>query len=307
MFHAVVPMVVMAAAGSSAGQAATVVQRVVVPFTIDQIFGARPVVAATINGKPYRLVLHANAGSYLQINHAEAAKVGAHDLKHRGAYGISAPGQVSDLGRDDGVVDRLAIGGWVVPTAPVAVFEVPAGGSQGMLGLPFLHDANTVLDFERHELLLFKRGAATSIAREMARRGYTPHPMIRDADDGRYLVDVTINGTTAPMVVSSVATIDLDTGFAARAGVQTGPATGSYGGPSGATGKVYTAAKPVVFHIGGWSSIPMTVSIEDTYAYSKSPRPADATTARGGALGADFMIRNGAVIDFGNAVLYLKG
>jgi hypothetical protein len=277
-----------------------------VPFTIEQIFGARPVVAATINGKPYRLVLHANAGSYLQINHAEASNVDAHDLKHVGAYGISAPGKVSGLGRDNGYVDRVKIGEWNAPSVPVAVFEVPAGGSEGMLGLPFLHDNSAILDFAEHKLRLSGAAPSRSLAAEMAKRGYSAHPMIRDPQDGRFLVRVNLNDAQAMMVVSTVATVDIDAAYAERAKVSIGQATGNYGGPSGATGKVCETATPVSLYIGNWASKPAKVSVEDTYAYSKAPRPADAEAARGGELGADFMIANEAVIDFGNAVLYLK-
>lgn len=300
------PVAATIALASPTNQAQMTEARSVIPFTIDEIFGARPVIDAVINGRPYRLVIHANAGSYLQINHAEAEKVGARNLHHQGTYGISAPGQLSPLGRDDGVVDQLKIGDWSTPTAPVAVFEVPAGGSQGMLGLPFLYENKVVVDFARRVLMLPKDGSTASITSEMAARGYRAHPMHRDATDGRYLLMVTINGITAPMVVSTVATINLDTAFAERADVQTGKAIGTYGGPSGATGTIYRSENPIKFQINHWTSRPMIVAIEDSYAYSNAQRPADATSARGGALGADFMIQNGAVIDFGNSVLYLK-
>lgn len=278
----------------------------IIPFTIDEIFGSRPVVSASINGHSYKLVLHSNAGSYLQINHAEAVKVGARDLQHRGAYGISAPGQVSKLGRDDGTVDRLEVGDRLIPAAPVAVFEVPAGGSEGMLGLPFLHENKAIVDFSQRQILLPKIGSTASIEIEMARRGYTAHKMVRDAADGRFLVTVSINGVSAPMVVSTVASVEIDTAFAQRAGVEKGKVAGVYGGPSGATGEVYDTAQPIALNIDRAIFKPMTVSIVDTFAYSGSVRPAEVHSARGGALGADFMIENGAVIDFGNAVLYLK-
>lgn len=301
------PVIMLTAAAPLVASTAPAPQvETAVPFTIDQIFGSRPVVEATIRGNPYRLVVHANAGSYLQINHAEAAKVGAYNLKHQGAYGISEPGKVSDLGRDDGLIDQLSIGSWSVPSAPVAVFEVPAGASQGMLGLPFLHDNNVILDFGRNRLRLPGPKPSASLAKEMASRGYTAHSMTLDAKDGRYLVEVTINGARAPMVVSTVASIDLDMEFAKRAAVTIGRVAGSYGGPSGATGKVYETANPITLSIGPWSTRPGKVTITDTYAYSKAPRPADANLARGGALGADFMIANHAVIDFGNSIIYLK-
>ncbi|GEM_PF-1053547 len=283
-------------------------QEVAIPFTLQEIFGLRPVIAAQVNGRPFQLVVHANAGSYLQMNHADAAATGVRDMQHTGSYGIAAPGEVSNLGRDDGIIDSLAIGNWHARDVPVAVFEVPAGGSQGMLGLPWLHAAGVVMDFANHTITLSPAEAprnATDLAAKMEQRGYSAHAMQRDPDDGRYLVMVTINGISAPMVVSSVAGTDLDSGFAQRAGLANGDISGRYGGPSGTILNGYHSATPVELTIGNWSADPQIMTIVDTYGYSAKQRPDKPEDERGGSLGADFLIRYRAVIDFGTRTLYL--
>lgn len=277
-----------------------------VAFKIDQLFGSRPTVSASINGVTYGLALHANAGFYLQINHAEAARTGVTNLQHRGAYGISTIGTVSDLGRDDGDVGPLKIGQWVARSVKATIFETPKGSAQGMLGLPFLYENHAILDFPRHKLTLSDAELPKSVALKMAEGGYSAHVMTRDPTDGRYTINVMINGVVAPMIVGTVASVNIDRAYAARAHVAIGAASGSYGGPSGAVEKVYETAKPVALKIDGWATVLTKATIEDMYAYSKTPRPINTMAARGGVLGADFMIANKAVIDFGNAILYLK-
>lgn len=280
---------------------------VTLPFRISQHdgYGRRPVVDATINGKPFHLVVHSNSAFYLQINHAEAKSVAARDLKHVGAYGISSPGHVSGLGMDNGYVDHLALGNWSVVNAPVTVFEMPANSAPGMLGLGFLSANNVIVDFDRNTIAIPGEKPSEALAEEMRRRGYASHAMYRDPKLGRYMLKVSINGVATPMSVSTVATVSLDTAYAKRAHVDLGKPTGEYAGPSGATGQTYALAKPVRFQVDSWMSPDTHIEVEDLYAYGKIPRPTD-DSATGGNLGADFMINNKAVIDFGNSVLYLK-
>jgi hypothetical protein len=46
--------------------------------------------------------------------------------------------------------------------------------------------------------------------------------------------------------------------------------------------------------------------VHDLYAYMAEPRPEQPTQQLGGFLGAELMLPNHAVIDFGDGVLYLK-
>jgi len=278
-----------------------------VDFKIVMDSGHRPVVTALVDGQPFRLVVHSNAGFFLQIDHADAKRVGAHDLKHLGAFGIVDTGKVSDLGRDDGILDRLQVGLTQNQNIPVAVFETPGDINQGMLGLGWLTQNHVVIDYANNKIELPSAASYSETLHDrLIKGGYTAIPMVHDPADGRYRVTAKINGVAAPMVVSTVAQLILDTQYAERAGVKQGKEMGIDGGPTGATTVDYLAAEPVTFRIGPWSSLPLTPEIQDTYKYSAKPRPAAAEDAAGGYLGADFMMETKAVIDFGGSTLYLR-
>lgn len=292
--------VVVLALGLFAG--AALADDAVIPFSVQQVSGSRPIVTVAVNGHEYPAMVHSNAGLFLQINHAQAAAVGVKDLKHKGSYGIEAQGKVSALGRDSGTVERLAVGDVVDRDAPVEVFEKP--NDVTMLGLSWIKAHGIIVDFANSKVVV-PGGAETPkrIGALLKEAGYSAHAMRRDPVDGRYLVTVSISGAKADMEVSTVADGIIDTGFAARAGLQQGRILGQYGGPSGATGTVYETAEPVTVVIDAWHSQPRKLMIEDTYAYGKAERPADA---RGGNIGADFLIAHRAVIDFGTLTLYVK-
>jgi hypothetical protein len=221
----------------------------IIPFKIEQISGSRPVVGIVVNGHPYQAFIHANAGLYLQINHAQAKTVRVKGMAHKDSFGIEAPGKVSALGRDTGVVERLQLGTVVDHDVPVSVFEKPA--DLCMLGLAWIRAHALILDFPHHQAVIpASAETAGALRARLLAEGYSAHPMTRDKRDGRYLVTVTVGNTSALMVVSSVADVTLDTEFARRAGVAHGPASGHYGGPSGATGNVYETRDQVVFSIG---------------------------------------------------------
>lgn len=277
-----------------------------IPFKIEEIFGKRPVVDISLNGHACRAMIHANAGFYLQINHAQADLVGIKGRKHQDSYGIEKAGKVSALGRDSGTVDRLAIGQLLDRDVPVSIFETPGPKDDQvcMLGLGWISVHALVLDFVRNQATVADPAATKALRTRLLSEGYSALPMTRqDGKEGRYLVNVTVGKTSAPMVVSTVSTLTLDTEFARRADIAQGKSLGEYGGPSGATGAIYESRDPVVLEIGTWKSRPLKASIEDTYAYSKQARPADPL---GGMIGADFLIANGAIIDFGSKTLYIR-
>jgi len=278
-----------------------------VDFKIVVDSGQRPVITALVNGRPFQLMVHSNAEFFLQINHADATRVGVHDLQHQGTYGIVKVGKVSDLGRDNGIVDRLQVGSTTNHNIPVAVFETPSGLSQGMLGLGWLTQNHVVVDYADGRIEL-PRATSYGETRQsrLIKAGYTAIPMAHDPAHGEYRVTVRINGVAAAMTVSTVADLVLDTQYAERAGVKHRETGDAWGGPTGTTVAEYSAAEPVTLRIGPWSSLPLTPKIWDTYQYEAKPRPAAPEDAEGGLLGADFMIANHAVIDFGGSVLYLR-
>ncbi|KAB7770043.1 hypothetical protein [Xanthomonas maliensis] len=275
----------------------------VVSFRLEENAGRRPRVHAGFNGKPLEMEIHANAGLYMQLQHAFAKQVGVKILRHAGAFGIESPGQVSKLGRDEGEIADFNVGSTHLPHRPVSVFETP-GEKVGMLGLDWIRDNGIVMDYVKHQVVLNpSHETRQSLSKRMSKSGYVAIPMTENAK-GRFVVPVTINDVTRAMTVGTVAGLILDSDFASAAHVE-GKAGVSYGGPGGATGLEYITDKPIYMMIDTWQSGPVIgIHIHDEYEYMGWPRPASGPT--GGTLGADFMIANGAVIDFGAKTLYLK-
>lgn len=276
-----------------------------VPFVVEQNSGSRPVVRGTMNGVPFRFIVHSNASAPVQMNHRWAARVGIMNLRHTGSYGIVARGQVSSLGRDDGVLRLLQIGAHRYRDLSAAVFETPNPRATGMLGTGWIRQADLIMDFPAHVLRLgVGRQKAEQLNRALRRRGYACVPMRYDEATRRYRVDVTIGSATRPMIVSTVAGLVVDDTFARDSGLARGEIASELNGPAGAVENSYPFARQSVLHIGEWTSRPTVGVIEDIYAYAGAARPAQG--AAGGMLGADFLIANGAVVDFARKRLYLR-
>ncbi len=279
---------------------------VTVPFEIKQIDGKRPVIAVKVNGHPFHMVIHSNAGFFMQIHHALAGKVGVANARHVGAFGIESKGRLSSLGRDEARVEKLSIGSATFTDLPVSVFETPGDQDSGMLGLDWIRSNRVIMNYANSTVTANPTSAAVAATRTaLLARGYVAIPMERDASTKRYFVHARIGAALKRMDVSTVAETILDTDFAKEAGIETGRVIGTYGGPQGATGQVYATGKAITITLGEWRSGPIDDAIvQDAYAYASQKRPASG--AIGGQLAADVMIANGAVIDFGNQTLYLR-
>lgn len=288
--------------GPSAATSATV------PFSTATIGDAtRPIIDVQLNGHPSKMMVHANASLYVQVIHRIATQVGVRDLRHQGAFGIEAPGKVSALGRDEGVLDRLTIGDATVTNVPVSVFETPEPDADvGMLGVGWLRANRVVLDYPGKRVLVNPDATQTSSLRtRLLGAGYAALPMQFDEKANRYVVRATLGRAERSMIVSTVGNAVIDPAFAQLAGVEKGGVYGNASGPRGARLVVYRTKKPVVVHIGTWSSKPVNdATLEDIYAYASQTRPDGE--ALGGMLGADFLTKAGAVIDFGDKTLYLR-
>ncbi len=278
-----------------------------VTFRVIKDIGSRTAIAAAINGLPVTLEIHANAGFSMQLSHEAAKRGNITNLRHQDEFGIERAGKVSKLGRDTAFVAQLKVGNRLYSHVPVSVFETPSPYNIGMLGLRWLRANRVLLDYQKSEAVLNPQPATGQrYQAQLLRNGYVAIPLKRDPTDGRYLVPVTIGSVTRPMVVSTVAGVVFDQAFARLASLPQRATGGTYGGPTGTTGQVYTLAKPATIRLATTSFAVPTASIEDVYAYAAQKRPADAARARGGLLGVDFLAAHQAVVDFGNAVLYLK-
>lgn len=278
------------------------------PFSNATIGDAtRPVIDVQLNGHPNKMMVHSNASLYVQMIHRIATQVGVRDLRHQGAFGIEAPGKVSTLGRDEGVLDRLTIGDVTVTNVPVSVFETPEPDADvGMLGIGWIRANRVVLDYPGKRILVSPD--ATQISSLRARllgAGYVALPMQFDEKANRYTVSATLGRVERAMVVSTVGNLVIDEAFARQAGVKKGAIDREMAGPKGAQIYRYRTGQSIVVRIGTWSSKPVhDAAIEDVYAYASQARPDGE--ARGGMLGADFLAKAGAVIDFGAKTLYLR-
>ncbi|MGN5373690.1 hypothetical protein [Sphingomonas hankookensis] len=281
------------------------VSPVVLPFAIEEIYGKRPVVAVRLNDHPFKMVIHSNAGFSAQLPHDVARRAAVSIVRHSGDFGIEGPGKVSVLGRDEGVLPRLQVGSRTYSDVAVSVFETPGEQSTGMLGLDWIAARRLVIDYPRHRIVLDSSAKdGIRLRRTLVGQGYRAIPMRRNAD-GRYTVAVTLEATTRPMTVSTVAGLTIDQTFARAAGVELGVVINDDYGPRGAKVSTYATRRPITLTIGPWRSTPIAdAGVLDNAAYMSKPRsPEDGN---GGMLGADFLIANRAVVDFGSGVLYLR-
>lgn len=280
-----------------------------IPFELVEDAGIRPVISMQVNGKPLRAVIHANAGTYLQINHQQASNVALTGVKHEGTYGIVKPGVLSSQGRDSAVAEKLVVGDVEDSAVPVDVFEKysPDGQDVPMLGLPWIRAHKIILNFVTKQASLNpSKAEAQRQGEDLLKHGYARVKIFVDPEDGRYLVPVSLGGVQTMLVVGTVARTILDQGFATRAAIKSDGSKSGFAGPSGATGEMSQTNLPVRLFFHGATALPQRFRFADTYAYMRSVRPTDPGFSRGGDLGTDFLVDNGAVIDFGSGVLYLR-
>jgi predicted aspartyl protease len=277
------------------------------PIQFREGAGIRPYVDVRVNNVPFSFMVHSNAGFYVMTTHANAQKAGVGSLESKGHYGITAVGDVSNLGAAMTTAKTLQIGDDVVHDAPLKVFEVPLPNLDGMLGLGWLRARQVMVDFGQHRLGIPQSHDDTEQERkQLLTSGYVAHPMAWNEATHQYSVQAKLNGVTATFVVSTVAELVIDEKMASRAGIKLG-AVSDDGGPTGTIVKEYAVASPLSLSIDGQAlSLSGHSIVYDTYAYAAKPRPEQPAQQLGGYLGADVMLPNHAVIDFGDGVLYLR-
>jgi hypothetical protein len=124
--------------------------------------------------------------------HANAAMAGIGPLRAERKCGITAPGQVSELGRASTVARSLQVGDDVVTSAPLQVFEVPQTPvMNGMLGIGWLRGRRAMADYVNGRIAL--PGSDEDTKHEHGRlrsEGYTAHRMNWDEACGAFTVEV---------------------------------------------------------------------------------------------------------------------
>ncbi len=297
-------VLLLAIGSQSMAQSPASIDWVTIQFRQDS--GTRPFIPVLMNGKPFLLMVHSNASSYVMTTHANAATAGMTDLGKDASYGISSPGHVSDLGIAHTTLASLRISQTEVKDVPLRVHEIPqTPPTDGMLGIQWLRDQHVLVDYDAFRLGIPATPAAGEAEdRRLVAQGWTAHPMIWDPKTDRYYVQAKIDGHDAHLLISTVATIVIDSLWAKNNGEPLGAVVDQGGGPQGSLVDEYVFKHVVSLSIGGQEMAPAWPHSLDLFGYSSEPRPADAH--EDGYLGADFMLMNSAVIDFGTGVLFVK-
>jgi hypothetical protein len=276
------------------------------PFTFVDIAGPRPVIEYFINDKKATSMIHSNASPYLQLSPENAKYFGVKDLVEDGQFGISEPGKVNT--RYKGVIQKIRMGNLIQNNAEVSVFNKypPDKEGFGMLGRKWIKENKIILDYGNNRVaILPNKFQQDLIAKQLLKDNYISIPMQLDEKDNSYYTEVFVNNQKTKFLVSTVTKLLIDSALAKAANIETGESLGSFGGPTGKTGYVYSSKEKFTLKIGAFETA-TNGAIEDTYKYSNIKRPADVSEWVGGTLGATFMIEHKAVIDFGNLKLYLK-
>jgi hypothetical protein len=276
-----------------------------VPITFRQDSGTRPFVPVLMNGKPFLMMVHSNAGFYVQTTHENAASIGLTNLGKEANYGIVKDGKVSSLGKTTATVGSLKVGAKEAKDVRLSVFEIPQTvETNGMLGTGWLRDQKVIVDFDQYRVGLPDSIAASeAYDKRLLARGYVGHKMSRDPKRNTWYVMGQVDGHPIRLCVSTVAEIVIDSEWARANGVELGPVIDQQGGPAGALVDESIAKHVLSYTIDGQKVPPAQPVSWDLFGYSSAQR--DKEPHDEGFLGADFMLANQAVIDFGTDMLFL--
>jgi hypothetical protein len=276
-----------------------------VPIQFRHDSGIRPFVPVMMNGKPFLLMVHANADFYAMTTHANAESIGLAHLGKTSDYGISSAGHVSDLGRTETTLNLLQVGTTKSSNVTLTVFEIPqTPKTDGMLGINWLRDQHVIVDYDSYRIGVPDNAEASK--REDAGlllRGYVAHHMTWDPTLKGFYVMCQINGVSARLGISTVAETVVDSVFARAAGFEIGPIVDQNGGPQGALVDSFLFKRQMSIVLDGQKTAPAQPLSWDLSAYSSVQRPSGPHDD--GYLGAEFMLANQAIIDFGTETLFI--
>jgi hypothetical protein len=260
-----------------------------VELTFRQVSGLRPFAPGKINGHQVSLMVHSNASFSAMVTHEVAARAGLRLAPvQRPDYGIVAVGRVGGRGRTSAVTN-LQVGNDLADGVEVAVFDVPQDPPvEGMLGIGWLRDRGVVVDLGRSRLDF----------------GGPPTGRVDlewDEAWQAYVVATRVRGQAARFVVSTVAGVVVDALSSDRLGLTLGPVADQDGGPTGTVVDVRRVESDWAVELDGRSRPVVDASSWDIYAYADRPRP--RTDWIDGFLGCEFLLHEGAIVDFGRGTL----
>ena len=278
----------------------------ILPITLIDIAGPRPVIEYLINSKNATSVIHSNASFYIHLNLQNSKYFGIEDLVENGQFGISEPGKINT--KYKAKINEIKIENLIIKNKEVSIFETypPYKEGFGMLGIQWIKENKIILDYCNNKVAIQpNKSQQDSIAKKLLNDNYISIPIQIDETSNRYYTEVVINNQKTKFLIGTVAKLFIDSAYAEVANIEIGDTLGIFGGPTGETGYVYNSKENFTIKIGAFETI-TNAAIEDTYKYSNKKRPDNISELIGGTLGAEFMIKNKIVIDFGNLTLYLK-
>ena len=250
-------------------------------------------------------MVHSNAGFYAMTNHANAAIAEIKGLEKKDAYGIIKPGVVSNLGRDKAKAQTLQVGKIVTKEASLMIFETPDEKMDGMLGIRWLRDKHVIVDYDKYRVgLPSESNDSEEFDADLVHQGYVAHELEWDPTANQYFANAVVNGSSARLSINTVSWDALDLNFAIAAKIELGPVVDEYSGPAGDMGQAYLSKKVLKISLDGQTMQDFQPRIFDKSDYSSGAYSPEKAVA--GDIGADFMLANQAVIDFGTGRFFVK-
>src|SRR5262245_30688536 len=234
-------------------------------------------------------MVHSNASFYAMVTHDVAARAGLRLAPVRQPdYGIVEVGKLGRRGRTSAVTS-LQVGDDLADNAEVAVFDVPQDPPvDGMLGIGWLRERGVVVDLGRRQLHV-DGPPAGGVSLEW-----------QEAWEA-YVVATRVGGKAARFVVSTVAGVVIDALSSDRLGLALGPVADEDGGPTGTVVDVRRVESDWGVDLDGRARPVTDASSWDIYAYAERPRPGTGWIE--GFLGCEFLLHEGAIVDFGRGTL----
>ena len=192
-----------------------------------------------------------------------------------------------------------------LPSINLAKFEIPQEvENNGMLGVGWLGDQKVIVDYDEYRVGMPDSVAASEAEdKGLLARGYVGHKMTADPKTHTWFVMGKVDGHAIRLCVSTVAETVIDREWAKANNVELGPVIDQQGGPAGALVNEYLAKRVLPYMIDGQNVPPPQPHSWDLAAYNSTKRSDEPHDE--GYIGADFMLANQAIIDFGTEMLFL--
>ena len=176
----------------------------------------RPIVQATINGQPARLIFDTGASrTLLRQAAAQRLQLPAALTRSPWVVAVGGPTEVPMVAVSEMSVGPIQLSGLQLPT--IDTVERPnlrAWSADGWLGIDFLGYGDIDLDFARQQATLYPAAACQS-TKPLWEDGYTTLPGVRQAS-GKVAVTVMLDGTPVQAILDTGAEISAVSSATAR-------------------------------------------------------------------------------------------